>query len=142
MPRPTSVATVLSSRLAELSAGAASDAALTRRLREALPAGLAPHLRAAHVDAGVLTLYADSAAWATRFRYAGAELLARDDVAATRCRVRILADEPRRVPESPSRPRPSAAAAGLLLDAAATSTPEIGDALRRLARALARRQTA
>lgn len=49
--------------------------AWTRQLRAVLPAEEAIHYRVANVSDGCLTVYAESASWATRLRFQAPELL-------------------------------------------------------------------
>lgn len=88
--------------LGALAAHAERMSGLTAALREALGPELAPHLVAATLDEDgrVLSLVADSPAWASRLRFAGREILAAVTTPARRpqrCRVRVSPprDEPR-----------------------------------------------
>ena len=59
--------------LAALQAGAAVAGRALEAARQVLPADLAPHLWAANCVAGEFSLLFESAAWATRARYAAGE---------------------------------------------------------------------
>jgi hypothetical protein len=48
---------------------------LNKRFASLLPSEFASHCRIGHFEAGVLTLFTDNAAWATRLRYAVPTLL-------------------------------------------------------------------
>jgi hypothetical protein len=78
--------------LARLARDAAGVDQATQDIRALLPAELRPHLLTAVRHASDLVLTADSAAWATRLRYAAPQLreaLATADAAAAPQRVRI-----------------------------------------------------
>jgi hypothetical protein len=66
----------LSPALAKLESRAAAAQRLTERVRQQLPENLRAHLVSAARRDSVLTLVVDSAAWATRVRYAARQLQA------------------------------------------------------------------
>ena len=63
--------------LRRLRSAVAAQEALLARIRAMLPGELAPHCVGATVDGHTLRLLADSAAWATRLRYLGRDLIRR-----------------------------------------------------------------
>lgn len=71
------ILTGLSPGLAKLESRAAAAQNLTERVRQELPENLRPHLVSAARRDSALVLVVDSAAWATRVRYAGRQLQSR-----------------------------------------------------------------
>jgi hypothetical protein len=63
------------SQLGKLLSQAQDFAALQQKFSSILSSDLIPHCRAGCYEAGILTLFTDSAAWATQLRYAVPELL-------------------------------------------------------------------
>jgi hypothetical protein len=120
------------------------DLALLGRVLDELPDPLRSHCCDVTLAEGVLTLYMDSPAWATRARFLADGLprsLRREDIVKVATRIRI-AD----VPDHASHPRGDAfghpvsrklsasVAAHLLSAADAMTDPQLGDAVRRFAK--------
>ena len=118
----------------------AQQRALLDQVRRRLPEYLAPNCRAAVFDAGRLTLYAASPAWASRLRYLAGELqkgLGRDIRGLREVRVRVLGADilPSRGPTPcPARPLSAQNREMLLATAEGLRDPSLRAALRRLAR--------
>jgi len=132
-----------STALRGLASAAAARGALVARVREALPAELAPHCVAATLADRELHLLADAASWATRLRYLSRELtreLRRAGLALTGITVRVLPADPRPAATRHSRRvQPSASVPRCLDDAAAgIADPALRAALLRLGRRLRR----
>lgn len=111
---------------------------LDRALRERLPADLAGHVHVANVRAARLVVIADSAAWATRLRFHGGNILQElrspegTELRRLDIQVRPRGIEPR---PRPRAQRPSAAARRHIESVAAhIEDDDLADALRRLAR--------
>ncbi|MDX1594337.1 MAG: DciA family protein [Gammaproteobacteria bacterium] len=143
---PSPVRSLLRGRLGDLAESARLNARTGDRVRGLLPPELANRLLGAVVDGEELRLYVDSPSWATRLRFLAPDLSARlagAGIACRRCRVRVLppgerVSAPPPVPRAPSVG--SAAVRAVRSAAAATESGAVADALRRLARSLARRQ--
>jgi hypothetical protein len=77
---PRNLAEILSDRrsaLGQLVAGAAKHKSLIAQVKSCLDPELVPHLIGVNARDDTLILISDSAAWATRLRFAGDELCAR-----------------------------------------------------------------
>jgi len=144
--RPTPVNSLLRQRLRGLTEEASRQARTTALVREALPGELTDHCLGALVDGDELVLYVDAPGWATRLRFIAPTLyahLAAHGIVCRRSRVRVQPPGERVAPVAPTRQTVSASPAAVraVSSAAATAgSDELADALRRLARSLARRQ--
>ena len=144
--RPTPVNSLLRQRLRGLTEEAGRQARTATLVREALPGELAGHCLGALVDGDELVLYVDAPGWATRLRFIAPKLyahLAEHGIVCRRSRVRVQPPGERVAPVAPARKTLSASPAAVraVSSAAANAgSDELADALRRLARSLARRQ--
>lgn len=144
--RPTPILAVMRQRLRALTETARLHQQATDRIRAGLPDEVAAHCRGAVVAGDTLTLYVDAPAWATRLRFLAPSLLrqlAATDPQVRHCLIRVLppGELPRsaRLPERPARVSESASLT-VHSAAAATDSPGLAAALRRLARTLAGRR--
>lgn len=125
--------------LRQLGARLSQQRALLERVRRQLPEYLAPHCQAAVFEAGRLTLYAASPAWASRLRYLVGELkqgLGSDIKGLREVRVRVIGagiPTPTRPAPEPIRPLSKQNRALLRETAEALRDRGLSDALRRLA---------
>ena len=126
--------------LRRLEARLAQQRALLEQVRRRLPEYLAPHCQAAVFDAGRLTLFAASPAWASRLRYLAGELkqgLGGDIRGLREVRIRVMGADilPQPGPK-PDPARPLSAQNREMLRATAEGLRDSGlrAALRRLAR--------
>jgi hypothetical protein len=128
--------------LRRLRSAVAAQEALLARIRAMLPGELAPHCVGATVDGHTLRLLADSAAWATRLRYLGRDLIRRlraDAIAVSAVEVRLLPSDARAEPVRRRTARPSDSAAVCLEQTAdGIGDPALRAALQRLGRRLRR----
>ena len=114
--------------------------ALLEQVRRQLPEYLAPHCQAAVFDAGRLTLYAASPAWASRLRYLGGELkrgLRSDIKGLSEVRIRVVGADilpPPGPKPDPARPLSAQNREMLRTTAEGLRDPGLSAALRRLAR--------
>lgn len=144
--RPTSVNALLQRRLRHLADAADHQTRVARLVREALPREIAGHCLGALIDGDELVLYVDSPGWATRLRFLAPKLithLTAHGIACHRSRVRVQPPGERVASVAPTRQTvpPSPAAVRAVSSAADTAGSDtLADALRRLARSLARRQ--
>jgi hypothetical protein len=126
--------------LRRLGARLAQQRALREQVRQRLPDYLAPHCQAAVLDAGRLTLYAASPAWASRLRYLTGELkrgLQTDITGLREVRTRVIGGDalPRPGPKpDPARPLSAQNREMLRATAEGLRDPDLRAALRRLAR--------
>jgi hypothetical protein len=94
------------SRLRGLAAGLEARSGALAEVRAALPARLAPHVAAASLEQGELTIGVTAAVWASRLRYATDVLAKRVGqsmkVEIVRVRIRVVPAQPSRT----SRIRP------------------------------------
>lgn len=128
--------------LRELSEALARRDDLSRRVRRALPADLAPHCVGAALDGRALRLLADSGSWATRLRYLARDLmgiLADDGLVVSTVEVRVLPRDAREERGADRAPVRSEGAATCLEQAAeCVGDGELRAALQRLGRRLRR----
>lgn len=111
---------------------ARAQSLLLEELAEQLPPAIRSHCLGARLDGDTLVVLADSAAWATRLRYALPSILARHG--ARKCRVRVMPLEQRRPKTVRKRPQLPPEAARLLAQTAeSTEDPDLAAVLRRLA---------
>lgn len=108
---------------------------LLTTLRAELPDAVRPHLVAARLRDGELTLYADASTWVTRLRfYTPALLTAVRKVTPVRNGVRLRVHLPERRSPQPRRAQLTPGAAAVIAEAAETLADEdLRAALRRLA---------
>jgi hypothetical protein len=138
---PKSVRRLLKDKptLKHLELGISTRAALLAEVRRLLPDDLAGHCSAAQLDGHLLTLHADSPAWATRLRYLSAQLrslMRLNHPALTEIRIRVIVS--RQPPAARKRRvQKSAEAAQIIHDSALSTSPgPLREALLRLSRAL------
>lgn len=133
-------------RLRSLTSVAARHARAAELVRAALPAELADRCRGAVVEGDALTLFVDSPSWATRLRFLAPTLLsqlAASGITCRSCRLRVMPAGESVAPVTyfPYNPSVGTAAVDAVRSAADDTEPgALADALRRLARCLARRQ--
>jgi len=112
---------------------------LQKQLRALLPPSLGLHVSVGNCRNGILTVYADSAAWAARLRFEVPGLLKRleetsPDAGIRTLRIRIRPPDPAPAPVT-GKPLLSAASARLLQDVAESiDDPALRDSLLRLSR--------
>ncbi len=126
--------------LRQLGARLSQQRAFLERVRRQLPEYLAPHCQAAVFEAGRLTLYAASPAWASRLRYLAGELkqgLGSGFTGLREVRVRVIGADilpPPSPNHEPVRPLSTRNRAILRETADGLQDPGLSEALRRLAR--------
>ncbi len=144
--RPTPVRSLLRQRLRDLTESADRHAHTGDLVRECLPREAAAHLRGALVDGEALVLYVDSPGWSTRLRFLAPTLLQRlaaGGLVCRHCRVRVQPPGAQVAPVAPTVPPASAGPAAVRAVSSVATTVgsgKLAEALRRLARSLARRQ--
>ena len=116
---------------------------LTGSFRQQLDSDLAPHCYISNVDGANLTVFVDSAAWATRLRFQAPNLipqLRRSNPVFAKLeniKVKVLTQSGDTSPALPSKPGPSMSAEnakGINSLADNVDDPELQEALQRLAR--------
>ena len=125
------------SRLRRLSKRVREQQALLCAIRDALPESVARHCVGAAREGDCLTLFSDSATWATRLRFLGAELPRNlGGIGRTLREVRVRVAPPAVRAQPPSRsiePLSPATVQVLMETAASLSDGQLQEALRRLA---------